>query len=121
MSNTLISTMVEWVQKNQEEIKTHVAWHPDVSESASENLLKNKGAFTYVLRKGNKEQSYFISFVKQDGTIKHQFFTLEYDQQGWIYRNGTTTGPTQIVSKELHKLIPMMMHCDLLACNPLMK
>lgn len=121
--NTMVSTnAVEWVQKNQEQIKTHLAWHSNISEDESEMLLRDKNPFTYLLRPGEKDRFYFISFVKADNSIKHQFFALEYDRNGWLYRNGGTgDSPQEIVSKDLHKLIPMMMHCDLLACNPLMK
>ena len=118
--NTMVSANVEWVQRNQEQIKTHPAWHSDISENESEKLLRDKSPFTYLLRAGEKEHLYFISFVKENGSIKHQFFALEFDRKGWLYRNGGTTGPQEINSKDLHQLIPMMMHCDLLACTPLM-
>lgn len=113
--------VIEWVQKSDEQIKTHPAWHADVSEAESETFLKNNGPFTYLLRAGDKEHFYFISFVKEDRSIKHQFFTLEFNRQGWLYRNGGTGTPEEIVSKELDLLIPMMMHCDLEACTPLIR
>src|SRR5882724_4715796 len=118
--NTVANTLVEWVQRNQEEIESHPAWHSDISEIESEQLLRDENLFTYLLRSGEKENFYFISFIKEDGSIKHQFFTLELDRKGWFYRNGMTGGPQEIISKDLHKLIPMMMHCDLLSCTPLM-
>lgn len=119
-SNTMTSAILEWVQVNHDQIKSHVAWHSDISANESEKLLKDKSPFTYLLRAGDKEQLYYISFVKEDKSIKHQFFVLEFNLQGWVYRNGGTGTPEEIVSKDLHELIPMMMHCDLLACKPLM-
>lgn len=119
--NTMVnkSTAVEWVQKNHEQIITHPAWHSDISENDSEKLLRGNNPFTYLLRSGEKEHFYFISFVKEDGSIKHQFFALEFDRRGWFYRNGGTGSPQEIVSKDLDRLIPMMMHCDLVSCTPL--
>ncbi len=117
--NTMVntSTVVEWVQRNQEQIKTHPAWHSDMSENESEKLLRDKSPFTYLLRPGEKEHLYFISFVKEDSSIKHQFFVLELDRKGWYYRNGATSKyPAEIISKDLNELIPLMMHCDPDSC-----
>ena len=61
-----------------------------ISENESEKLLIGKSPFTYLLRSGEKERPYFISFVREDGSIKHQFFALEFDRKGWLYRNGAT-------------------------------
>ncbi|MGH2612354.1 MAG: SH2 domain-containing protein [Rhabdochlamydiaceae bacterium] len=105
---------LEWIQKNQKQINTHPAWHGNISEKDSEILLNNEGSFIYLLRSGEKRHSYFISFVKKDGSIQHQSFTLELDQKGWQYRNGST-----INYNDLNKLIPLMMHCDPASCNPL--
>lgn len=122
--NTAMTSNVftEWVQRNQEQIKTHPAWHNDISENTSEKLLEDQIPFTYLLRSGGKEHAYLISFMKEDRAIKHQAFVLELDRRGWYYRNGSgTCCPTEIVSKDLHELIPLMMHCDSTACNPLTK
>ena len=120
--NTIASAnAVEWIKKNQEQVTTHVAWHPTVSESESEKMLKGKSPFTYLIRGGDKEHLYYISFVQEDGSLKHQWFVLEFDRNGWVYRNAGTKGPNGLVSKELHTLIPQILHCDLLACKPLMK
>src|SRR5271154_175014 len=101
----------EWVQKNQDQIKAHPAWHDSVSESKSDMLLKDQSPFTYLLRSGEEEHSYFISFIKEDGSIKHQFFVLEPDRKGWYYRNGSTiNSPAEIISKDINELIPLMMH-----------
>jgi hypothetical protein len=117
--NTITNAAMEWVQKNQEQIQIHPAWHSGISEKESEKLLIGKSLFTYLLRSGEKEHSYFISFVKEDASIKHQFFALEFDQKGWLYRNGGVLSPQEIISKDLHELISMMMHCDSFACTPL--
>lgn len=119
--------LLEWIQAHQEEIDCHTAWHPQIFDSiAAEALLKNKAPFTYLLRAADKILSYFISFVKPDGSIKHQFFVLEPTQQGWRYRNGACDqffagarftssikdSSTEIIAECLHEIIPMMMHCN---------
>ncbi len=114
------NNILEWVQNSQEHIKTHSAWHLSISESESEVLLKNQGPFTYLLRAGEEERAYFISFVRENSSIKHQFFVLELDRKGWYYRNGSTlNSPAEIISKDLNELIPLMMHCDANMCIPL--
>lgn len=113
------TSVTEWIQRNQEQVKTHSAWHPNISENDSEILLKDKSPFTYILRFEEKANTYFISFVKEDRSIKHQFFTLEFDRKGWYYLNGATdNSPTEIVSEDMNELIPLMMHCDVNSCIP---
>jgi hypothetical protein len=105
---------MSWVQKNQEEIRSHSAWNEKLQKEESD-----KEPFTYILRGGEKEHAYFITYVKTDLSIKHQRFVLELDRKGWYYRNGYTDGPAEILSKDLQELISMMMHCDAMACTPL--
>ncbi len=121
---TIHSSRAGWIQKNQEQVTSHKAWHADISDKDSEKLLEGRPSFTYLLRNGEREGQpcYYCSFVKEDGSIKHQFFILEYARDGFWYRNGSTGGgnaPQDIVSKDLHELIPMMMHCDRFASTPL--
>lgn len=113
----LANPLVAWTEKKQGLIKSHPAWHGFISEQEAERCLKHQPSFTYLLRQG--EHQYFISFVKEDGAIKHQFFVLEHSRQGWYYRNGGTGGPQEIVSENLEELIPMMMHCRADQCRPL--
>lgn len=110
---------LKWVQNSQDQIKAHPAWHCPISAIESEIILKNEKAFTYLLRSGEDKYSYFISFVEEKGSIKHQFFVLELDRKGWYYRNGTVDScVTEIISKDLTELIPLMMHCDFSVCCP---
>lgn len=114
------NNMIEWIERNQKQIKNHSAWNPHISENECERLLKDKSPFTYILRAGKNENSYFISFIEKEGLIKHQFFILEFHRKGWHYRNGSTLNtPEEIISEELNELIPLMMHCDCKSCSPL--
>ncbi len=115
-----ISTL-KWMQHNRERITSHCAWHDRVSKEESEEMLKDKVPFTYLLRSEGGEHSYSIAFLKEDGSIKHQPFTLETDPRGWYYLNGTAENlPSEIISQDLNELISLMMHCDSKACNPLL-
>lgn len=107
----------DWIQRNQDEVKKHPAWRQDISGEESEKLLENQPPFTYVLRAGEKEHAYFISFVQENLSVKHQFFVLEIDRRGWRYLNGSTTKCSpEIISQNLNELIPLMMHCDPNSC-----
>ena len=111
-------TECSWIKANQEQIEKHLAWHESVSSLEAEMLLRGKGSFTYLLRRGEEEQAYYISFVKEDGGIKHQRFTLEYDRKGWFYKNGQVTGTLpEIVDETIEGLIPQMMHCGAGECK----
>lgn len=113
-----------WIKKNNDRITSHPAWVGEVSEEEANQLLKGKSALTYILRSAEKEYAYFISFVQQDQSIKHQYFTLELDRKGWyykngiVYKNGIATGiPTEIISENIDDLIPQMMHCHPTECK----
>ncbi len=107
-----------WIQTNQNQIQKHPAWHGNVKAEQAEALLKGGKPLTYLLRNGDKEQSFFITFIKEDGSIKHQHFSLEFDLKGWYYKNGQVQGePTEIIAEDLNKLIPAMMHCETSRCN----
>lgn len=106
----------DWIRINLEGIQKHPAWQENIDTASAEALLEGSRPFTYLLRKGEKEHVYFITFVKGDLAIKHQRFTLEFDPKGWFYRNGGT-GTTEIVAETLENLIPQMMHCSVEECN----
>lgn len=106
-----------WVKTHHDQIQKHPAWHGDLHETHAEALVKGHDPFTYLLRAGEKEHAYFITFVKADHTIKHQRFTLESDLKGWYYRNGAVDRPVEIVEETLKSLIARMMHCDFNLCK----
>jgi|GEM_PF-1470961 len=108
-----------WVKRNQDQIQSHEAWNEKLLEKDAENIMKDKEPYTFILRKGENKNSYFISYVKEDLSIKHQGFVLELNRKGWFYRNGVTSGLAEILETDLYKLIPQMMHCDQSACKPL--
>jgi len=111
--------MNSWTKANQEQIEKHPAWRGSLSAMQTESLLERRDVFTYLLRGGEEKNAYYISFVKRDGMIKHQRFTLEYDRKGWYYKNGMNTSgtPTEMIAETLPELIPQMMHCSTEDCK----
>lgn len=103
-----------WTKRLEDQIKAHVAWKGDISEAVAEKSLQNQPALTYLLRKGEKEDIYFVSFVDQDHVIQHKHFTLEADSKIWYYQNNTACRSNNFVD-----VIPRAMHCNPNECNPL--
>lgn len=109
----IISPLFQWTHEIQKQITSHAAWKGTIDQVEAEDLLKNSNPFTYLLRSDKKENSYFISYVGEDRTIRHQFFILDPDHEKWRYQNGCANS-----CHDLNKLIPLMMHCDPEVCHP---
>ncbi|NGX27245.1 MAG: hypothetical protein K940chlam6_01178 [Chlamydiae bacterium] len=83
------------------------AWRFDVDLCQAEKILSGKPSFTYLLRPNIIGRGFSISFIQQDGTIKHDNFIL-IDPIYGIWRNG------QIYHVgKLEKVI-----CDMMECSP---
>lgn len=110
--------VLSWEKTKLDQIERHPAWKKSIDKTQVESLLEGKKTLSYLLRAGEKERVYYISFVQKDGSIKHQQFTLENDRKGWYYKNGANEqDPADIVSENLEELIPKMMHCDYKECK----
>ncbi len=105
-----------WVQKKQKEIETHVAWHGKISGMYCEALLREHSAFTYLLRTGEEEGHFYLSFVQSPLSFKHQPFVIRFSVKGWFYQNGYTG-----ITPDLDELISLIMHCSSEQCRPLVK
>ncbi len=110
------STLLEnnWIQNKQKEIENHVAWHGKITGMLCEALLRDQSPFTYLLRAGEEELHYYLSFVQAPVTFKHQPFIIEFSVKGWFYRNGYTG-----IAPTVEEIIPMIMHCSPEECHPL--
>lgn len=117
ITGSYVNSIETWVKTHQDQIQKHSAWQGELHEAYAESLIKGHDPFTYLLRAGEKTEVYYITFVKEDRSIKHQRFTLESDLMGWYYKNGTAGSPVEIVEEKLEKLIPRMMHCDVGICQ----
>lgn len=111
--NSLEISHFNKAQKSQDCIQAHSAWQGNLSASEAESLLQGKKVFTYLLRSGSAQDSYHITFVKEDGSIHHELLTFKTDQGLWCYKNFTTI----YLKKTVNELIPAMLHCDAIVCN----
>lgn len=101
-----------------EEIQFHPAWMGSVSGLEAENQLKGrKQPYVYVLRSGEVEGAYYVSFLMPDLSIKHQPFVLMDSPQGWHYENTGAGGP--FAEASLDDVLHLIMHCHKDECKGL--
>jgi hypothetical protein len=111
-----LSKQHHWVEGKQKEIEAHAAWHGKISGMYCEALLREHPAFTYLLRTGEEEGHFYMSFVQAPVSFKHQPFVIRFSLNGWFYQNGYTG-----ITPTVDELIPLIMHCSPEQCRPLMK
>jgi len=107
-----------------EEIECHSAWAGyNASGLAIDKMLRGKKPFTYILRGGEHqnetEKSYYVSFVRNDGTIAHVPFIVYILVDGWYYQNTGMGGPynNQV---SIENVLPRIMHCgEQDVCTPM--
>ena len=101
----------------EEIIESHPAWIGHVSGWKAEMVLRNKKVpYLYLLRGGETEGDYYVSFVSPDLTIKHTPFIISITQGGWYCQNGHVSGP--FINKTIDHVIHSIMHCDSDECVP---
>jgi len=89
------------------------SWRPGMDALEAEALLAGKSPYTYLLRPSIINRKFVISFVRPNGTIEHDTFSL-IDAKRGIWRNaywhhvGT-----------LEKVVRDMMDCDFSEGTPL--
>lgn len=92
-------------------IEAHPAWHGRMSGLDAEKLLRGrKIPYLYILRDGEYEMDYYVTFVLPDLSIRHQPFVITVAPEGWSFEQGGQGGPfasTVSIDDVLH----LMMHC----------
>lgn len=100
------------------EIEFHPAWLGHVSGLFAEKMIRHeKQPFLYVLRKGELEDDYYVTFLDANLQVKHQPFTLTITPQGWCYENLQAGGPYKN-SVTIEDVLHLIMHCDAFANKP---
>lgn len=100
-----------------QEIETHEAWHGHISGLEAEKLLRvKKKPYLYILRKGEFEGDYYVTFVLPDLTIKHQPFVISITNEGWHFQNAGNCGP--LTTACFDDVLHLIMHCGKLEPTP---
>lgn len=100
----------------EEEIRNHSAWLGRVSGLKAEKLLRGKKPYSYVLREGENESDYYITFVSSDLSVRHQPFIITVKSEGWCLEQGAGLGP--YVNTKIDDIIHLIIHCEKEDCIP---
>lgn len=101
----------------ERDIHSHIAWLGKISGLEAEKLLRGqKTPYLYVLREGEHEGDYYVTFVLPNLTIHHQPFNISLTETGWYWLNGGG-GPLSVESR-LDDILYLMMHCQEGECQP---
>jgi hypothetical protein len=100
-------------------IFSHSSWMGELTGLASEVFLKRQKPYTYLLRVGEKNSHYYLSFVDQHLVIRHQPFAIIYTKKSWYCQQGDGYGP--FITETIDDLIHRIMHCKPEDCNPVLK
>lgn len=93
------------------DIQLHPAWIGRVSGLSAEKLLRNRDIpYLYVLRKGEMEMDYYVTFIDADLNICHRPFVLTQTVEGWHYENGGFAGP--FMDETIDVVLYKIMHCQ---------
>lgn len=81
--NISVSSMID-------EVKSHLAFRPEIySENEAVQALKGLPPYTYLIRKGVNQTSFYISYVTAEYSIKNQEFIIEKEKLQYQYLNWT--------------------------------
>ena len=99
-----------------DKIESHLSWKGSIAGLSAEKLLRGKKTpFLFLIRQGEpsvtqNEKNYYITFVTEDLTIKHQPLVISDTTSGWCYENCKPGGPyTQFTIDDVLHLI---MKCE---------
>lgn len=93
------------------EIESHVAWHGNISGiEAQEILRKEKKPYRYILRKGEFEGDYYVSFVDTDFKVVHQPFKITITTEGWSCQNSGSF--RSLTTASFDDILHLIMHCS---------
>ena len=100
----------------EQNIVDHPAWHGRMSGLPAEKLLRGEKPYLYILRAGENEMDYYVTFVLPDLSIKHQPYVITLSPEGWYYENFNGGGP--FTNASIDDVLHLIMHCDKGANTP---
>ena len=93
-----------------QEIEGHPAWHGHLSGMEAEKLMRGrKIPYLYILRAGEHEADYYVTFILPDLSIRHQPFVITTTAEGWFFENTGCGGPFTTAS--IDDVLHLIMHC----------
>ena len=109
--STLAQKYTSQLSSIEKEIANHPAWHGRMSGLPAEKLLRGKNPYLYLLRAGENEMDYYVTFVLPDLSIRHQPFVITVTPQGWYFENAAATGPFNLAAS-IDDVLHLIMHCE---------
>lgn len=104
--NTQTEAPTDW-EVLEAAITSHPAWFGKLNGMKTEEILRDRPPFSYLLREGEERHHYYLSFVIEPPcTYKHQPFRIAFSKNQWEYQNVTLRN-----SVHLDEIIGMIMHC----------
>lgn len=93
------------VQDLLDDVKNHKSYRPEInSEAEAIMALKGLPPYTYMIRKGKIQYSFYVSFVTEEHTILSEEFRIVEDKRAYQYLNyqnkATTEYEIEIMKKE---------------------
>lgn len=99
------------------EIETHSAWRGHISGLEAQEILRGKNTpYLYILRKGEFERDYYVSFLDSNFTIVHQPFVITINSEGWHCRNSGNL--EKLTTASFDDVLHLIMHCTKLQPQP---
>lgn len=98
-----------------DDIQSHKALFGHISGLNAEKTLKDKPAYTYLLRNGETPSDYYVTFTDVTGIVRHQPFNITTSNDGWFYENAVARGPFAIIS--IDEVLHAIMHCEMDECR----
>lgn len=115
--STLLKEHTNYLSSIEQEIANHPAWHGAISGLNAEKILRGrKTPYLYLLRAGENEMDYYITFLRPDLSIEHRPFVITVTPEGWHYENCSAGGP--FVDASIDDVLHLIMHCSKGANHP---
>ena len=103
------------IQTKRDEMFSHVAWHGELTGSEAESLLWGQIAGTYLLRQGEKEDHFYLSYIVGNDLF-HLPVRIDQPTCKWFYQNGCFH-----YGDELKEFICEIAHREEDQCHPLVQ
>lgn len=100
----------------EDEIRLHPAWLGRISGLKAEKMLRGKNPYLFVIREGENDSDYYITFVGADGVVRHQPFIITIKSEGWCLEQGVGLGP--YINTRIEDIIHLIIHCEENECVP---